>query len=39
LDEETRFDVLKGDPASVARRDMVVRSDLLKRSIREAETA
>jgi glycogen debranching enzyme len=38
-DGETRFDVLKGDPASVARREIVVWSDLLKRSIREAEIA
>ena len=33
--EETRFDVLKGDPASVARRQVVVWSDLLKRTVRE----
>lgn len=32
-DEETRFDVLKGDPASVARREVVAWSDLLKRSV------
>ncbi|MGH7032071.1 MAG: hypothetical protein ACREEZ_16805 [Stellaceae bacterium] len=31
-DEETRFDVLMGDPTAVARRDVVVWSDLLKRS-------
>ena len=29
--EGTRFEVLKGDPASVARRDVVVWSDLLRR--------
>lgn len=34
-DEETRFDVLKGDPASVACREMVVLSDLMKRSVYE----
>jgi glycogen debranching enzyme len=34
-DGETRFDVLKGDPASVARREMVVWSDLLKRNVHE----
>jgi glycogen debranching enzyme len=32
---ETRFDVLKGDPASVAHREMVVWSDLLKRNVHE----
>jgi len=30
-DEETRLEVLKGDPASVARRDVIVWSDLLRR--------
>ncbi|MGH6679300.1 MAG: amylo-alpha-1,6-glucosidase, partial [Bradyrhizobium sp.] len=30
--EETRFDVLKGDPAAVARREVVVWSALLKRT-------
>ena len=34
-DAETRFDVLKGDPASVASRGMVVWSDLLKRKADE----
>jgi hypothetical protein len=34
-DEETRFDVLKGDPASVARREIAVWSDLLKRGVHE----
>jgi hypothetical protein len=30
-DEETRLEVLKGDPASIARRDVIVWSDLLRR--------
>ena len=34
-DEETRFNVLKGDPTSVARRDVVVWSTLLKRGADE----
>lgn len=34
-DEETQFDVLKGDPASVACREVVVWSDLLKRRVHE----
>ena len=34
-DEETQFDVLKGDPASVACRRVVVWSNLLKRSVHE----
>ncbi|MFZ3374676.1 MAG: hypothetical protein WA183_03900, partial [Chthoniobacterales bacterium] len=34
-DEETKFDVLKGDPASVACREVVVWSDLLKRRVHE----
>jgi glycogen debranching enzyme len=33
--EETRFDVLKGDPTCVARRDVAAWSDLLKRGVRE----
>jgi hypothetical protein len=34
-DAETQFDVLKGDPASVACREVVVWRDLLKRSVHE----
>ena len=34
-DEETQFDVLKGDPASVAYREVVLWSDLLKRRARQ----
>jgi glycogen debranching enzyme len=34
-DEETRFDVVKGDPTCIACREVAVWSDLLKRSVRE----
>jgi glycogen debranching enzyme len=36
-DEETRFDVLKGDPTRVGCREVAVWSDLLKRSVRETD--
>ncbi len=35
-DEETRFEVLKGDPAAVTYREMTAWSELLKRRAREA---